>query len=65
MKRKRKKKTESCGDSMEYGKKRRRMFSTKWQVGQPWLQHDHDGVGGKLLGECKLIRASAFLGLLA
>ena len=38
---------------MEYNKKRTRNFLAKWQVGQPWLQHDHDGIGGggKLLGE--------------
>jgi len=28
--------------SKEYKKKRTRMFSAEWQVGRPWLQHDHN-----------------------
>ena len=46
-------KTKAARDSKEYENNRTRKFSTKWQVGQSWLHHDHDGVGegDKLLAE--------------
>ena len=39
------KNSKAARDSKEYEKNRTRKFSAKWQVGWPWLQHDHDGVG--------------------
>ena len=36
----------AASDSKEYDKNRTKKFSAKWQVRQPWLQHDHNGVGG-------------------
>ena len=48
MKRKRKKQNQkAASDSKEYNKNRTRKFLAKWQVDQQWLQHDHDGVGGR------------------
>ena len=48
---KKERKKKAARDSKEYEKNRMRKFSAKWQVGRPCLQHDHNGVGGKLLGE--------------
>ena len=31
-------------DSKEHEKNETGKFSAKWQIGQPWLQHDRDGV---------------------
>ena len=54
LKRKTKKKNlKAARDSKEYEKNRTRKFSAKWQVGRPWLQHDHDK--GMIWGEGKLL----------
>ena len=43
---KREKTPKTARDSKEYNKNRTRKFAAKWQVGGPWLQQDHNGVGG-------------------
>ena len=35
-------KLKAARDSKEYEKNRTKKFSAKWQVGRPWLQHDHN-----------------------
>lgn len=32
----------ACDQSKEYEKSRTRKFSTKWQVGRPWLKNDEE-----------------------
>ena len=39
---KKEKNPKAAPDSKEYEKNRTRKFPAKWQVGQSWLQHDHD-----------------------
>jgi len=41
-KKKKKKNPKAACNPKEYEKNWTRKFSAKWQVGRPWLQHDHD-----------------------
>ena len=61
---KKEKNLKAACDSKEYDKNKDKEVFGKWQVGWPWLQHDHNGES-KLLGEWKLIQATGFWGVLA
>ena len=43
---KKEKKQKAARDSKEHNKNWTRKFLAKWQVGQLWLQHDQNRVGG-------------------